>query len=252
MDFVPYIAKDRIINDFRFDFHIANETGKSWYDDSPTQWMPEREWCIDHIKPGMTVVDCGAHHGMMSVIFAHAVGAQGRVIAYEALPSNAEVICQNAELNGMENIAVRPVGVGEENASVHINHNLSNTIILRNTTISDATDVIEIVRLDDDLDAGIHVDFLKIDVEGHDLHALRGMSRVLAQRPIIDLELHNFIFEDKMATLEQIIAILAPLDYSWVLLGDIFGEQIKLGGNLDIDLIAKFENPHLFGTPIGL
>jgi FkbM family methyltransferase len=250
MAFIPYVAKDRVINEFRFDFHIANETGRSWYDGSPAQWMPEREWCLSQIKAGMTVVDCGAHHGMMSVIFANAVGPGGCVIAYEALPSNADVIRRNAELNHFENIIIRPVGVGEESASVPANFNRSNTVIAQNARVGAPTDVIEVVRLDDDLRADIKVDFLKIDVEGHDLHALRGMSRVLAQRPIVDLELHNFIFEDRIATLKRIVAILVPLDYTWIMLGEIFGEQFDLGRNVDnIELIAKFENPHLFGLP---
>jgi hypothetical protein len=63
-------------------------------------------------------------------------------------------------------------------------------------TQDDASEATQIVRLDDDLEPGTKVDFIKIDVEGHDLHSLRGMSRALPQRPIIDLKQHNFIFTD--------------------------------------------------------
>jgi ubiquinone/menaquinone biosynthesis C-methylase UbiE len=100
MIFTPYVAKDRVFRDFHFDFHIVNEVAKLWYDGSPNQSMPEREWCVSHIKKGMTVVDCGAHHGIMSLIFADAVGPTGMVIAYQALLSNAKVAQENARLNG--------------------------------------------------------------------------------------------------------------------------------------------------------
>lgn len=61
--------------------------------------MPERAWVVSKLRPGLTVVDFGAHHDMMSVTFANAVGFAGRVIAYEALIDNAAVAQQNAKLN---------------------------------------------------------------------------------------------------------------------------------------------------------
>jgi FkbM family methyltransferase len=254
MTFRPYVAKDRFFGDFRFDFLIENETGQSWYDGSPNQWMPERAWCVSQLRPGMTVVDCGAHHGMLSVIFANAVGSAGRVIAYEALPGNAAVAQQNAKLNHLSNIAVRPVGIGDAPASVPVLFNASNTVVMQGHEAPAGTNsqVIQIVRLDDDLDPAIHVDFIKIDVEGHELSALRGMRRVLAQRPIIDLELHNFIFGAKLSTLRDIFAILDPLQYSWHLLSEIGETPIDIGSRLDVQQLAAFDNPHLFGIPVPL
>jgi FkbM family methyltransferase len=251
MSFEPYIARDRCFNDFKFDFHIVNETAKSWYDGSANQWMPEREWCVSRLSEGMTVVDCGAHHGMLSIIFANAVGRSGRVFAYEPLPSNAIVIQQNAVLNHQDNVVVRAVGVGDMNATTTVNLNASNTVIVDDSgePASNTGEPITVVRLDDDLDPATKIDFIKIDVEGHDLQALRGMSRILGQCPAIDLELHNFIFQDKASTLRQIIAILEPLGYDWELLGEIVGRSVSLGNRLPIEQIIAFDNPHLFGLP---
>lgn len=251
MSFDSYVAKDRHFKDFRFDFHIVNETAQSWYDGSPNQWMPEREWCVTQLRPGMTVVDCGAHHGMLSLIFANAVGPQGRVLAYEALPENAEVIDRNAGLNNVRNIVVRPVGVGAAKAQLQVHFNASNTVVAdanQGLPPNDAQ-TIEIVALDEDIAPGLRVDFIKIDVEGHDLSALQGMQRILAQRPIIDLELHNFIFPDRQATLASILAMLQPLGYRWQLLGEIGGTPENLGQTLDLARLAGFDNPHLFGLP---
>jgi FkbM family methyltransferase len=250
MTFAPYVAKDRFFRDFHFDFHIVNETGQSWYDGSPSQWMPEREWCVSKLMKGMTVVDCGAHHGMLSLIFASAVGPTGKVFSYEALPSNAAVVELNASLNGLENIEVRAVGVGDVQGSVTVSFNASNTVVMTSDLSKDQADeVIQIVRLDDDLAPFVKVDFLKIDVEGHDLNALRGMPRILSQRPIIDLELHNFIFADKVSTLGQILSILQPLGYSWELLTEIGEEPVKIGRCLELQKLLQFANPHLFGVP---
>jgi len=252
MAFTPYIAKDRYLFEHRFDFRIANETGKSWYDGSQNQWMAEREWCVKHLKKGMTVVDCGAHHGMLSVIFSKVVGDQGKVFAYEALPSNASVIQENAQINSLRNIIVRPVGVGASNGMVSIISNASNTVVVHgeNGTSDAENEKIRIVRLDDDLQKDTKVDFLKIDVEGFDLYALQGMPETLGQAPILDLEIHNFLFKDVEKTLTEILKILAPLRYEWTILGEISGEPVSAGKKLSVQDIIVFNNPHLFGVPL--
>jgi FkbM family methyltransferase len=252
MPFTPYIAKDRAFHDFRFDFYIANEVGKQWYDGGVDQRMPEREWCVSQLQRGMNVVDCGAHHGMLSLIFANAIGTSGKVFAYEALPTNAAIIQRNAALNAIDNIIVRPVGVGDSPALMAVQYNLSNTLVIGGAPPpdQDINDFVQIVRLDDDLPNDMNIDFLKIDVEGYDLNALRGMERTLAQHPILDLELHNFLFADRSSTLEQIVSILRPLDYNWDLLGEIGDKPNHLTGTLAVHHLVDFSNPHLMGVPI--
>lgn len=247
MIFQPYIARDRFFRDWRFDFYIANETGRSWYDGSPNQHMIERDWCIDRIRPGSTVVDCGAHHGMMTVLFSKAVGPQGRVIAYEVLPENASVIRQNAVLNRCDNVTVRPVGIGAAPGSLTVTENASNTVVLGDAASGER--IVEIVRLDDDLPAALNIDFIKVDVEGHDLEALQGMPRILAQRPVLDLEIHNFLFFDRAATLAAISTILEPIGYRFQIMPTIAEQPSMPLSRLDISYLARFDNPHVLCTP---
>ncbi|WP_192248448.1 FkbM family methyltransferase [Mesorhizobium caraganae] len=243
MSFPHYIARDRVFGDFVFDFHIANEVAKEWYDGSPQQFMPERQWCCDHIRPGMTVVDCGAHHGMMTLIFANQVGPAGRVIAYEALPANADVIRANVILNGLKNVIVRPVGVGSRSDELGYNSNHGNIIVDMSPG-----DAVKIVALDNDLPAETRVDFLKIDVEGFELEALRGMRNVLAMRPIVDLEIHNFISPDRRATLAELAKFFDR--YKFTVLGNIWDKPLDVGMAFNVAYLAQFENPHLFCEPI--
>jgi len=242
--FQEYVAADRFIGDLKFDFLITNDTAKLWYDGSPDQFLPERQWCISQIKPGFTIVDCGAHHGVMSVIFALAAGPTGKVVSYEALASNAEVIRRNASLNGLANIDVRPVGVGAVAGRFSAEVNASNIVINSKTYAG----TIDIVRLDEDLPQLTKVDFLKVDVEGHEVQALRGMKRIIGQRPIIDLEVHNFLFANRVKSLRKIAKMLGG--YTFSVLGDILGSTVDLGQHFDIDYINSFDNPHVFCTPI--
>jgi FkbM family methyltransferase len=267
--FEPYIAENRVFNDMNFDFYIANETGKLWYDSDQNQFMPERQWCVERLKPGMTVVDCGAHHGMMSVIFAKAVGPKGKVFAYEALPSNADVISRNAELNGLRNVVVRPMGVGASSGAVPFDLNLSNAVVSRHAPPKEekkglfamlsslvieqkrgrkpTENEIQIVVLDADLPRGTKVDFLKIDVEGFEAEAISGMRRVLAQKPIIDLEIHNFLSQDPATDMSKLAIALDG--YRFTALGEIFGQQRDMGTLFDLDYLMQFDNPHVFCEP---
>jgi FkbM family methyltransferase len=241
--FVPYVAHDRHYREMKFDVFISDKTAEAWYGNAQ-QWMPEREWCENHILPGMTVVDCGAHHGLMTILFSRWVGPTGRVVSYEIVPANAKVIEENLRLNAISNVRVRPVGVSARNgvASVHINEG--------NAMVSDLSTPVQVnvVRLDDDLE-GVSVDFLKLDVEGSDLLAIQGAARVLDQRPIVDLELHNFAFAERVDVLRQIFSFLPPQLWKYEIMPGIF-DAIEPVLEVDCEWLAKFDNPHVFLTPI--
>ncbi|OWW20549.1 FkbM family methyltransferase [Noviherbaspirillum denitrificans] len=249
--FHPYIARNRVLEPYTFDFHIEDETARLWYDGSPRQWMPERQWCLEHIQEGFNILDCGAHHGMMAILFAKKTGTAGKVIAWEALPSNARVVEKNAALNGLPNVIVRPFGIGAQRATVAFDRNAGN-VVVKNDDVGPATgttETIEIVALDDDIDPKIRVDFMKIDVEGSDLEALKGARRVLSQRPIIDLEIHNFLFGDREGTLREIFAILDGYGYTYEVLPEVFSEIVKIEGTVDLAWLAQHDNPHVFCVP---
>lgn len=249
--FHPYIARDRVLEPYTFDFHIEDETARLWYDGSPSQWMPERQWCLEHIREGFNILDCGAHHGMMAVLFAKKTGAAGKVIAWEALPSNAVVIQKNVALNGLTNVIVRPFGIGAQRASLAFDRNAGNVVVKKEDAGVEpgAKETIEIVALDDDIDPKMHVDFMKIDVEGSDLDALKGARRVLSQRPIIDLEIHNFLFGDREGTLREIFAILDGYGYAYEVLPEVFSDIVKIEGTIDLAWLAQHDNPHVFCIP---
>jgi hypothetical protein len=59
--------------------------------------------------------------------------------------------------------------------------------------------VIETVKLDDQVDKSLCINFMKLDLEGHEMSAMRGAERVLqTNRPIVQFEENNM--EDKLGT----------------------------------------------------
>jgi FkbM family methyltransferase len=227
---------------------IADSVGKDWYDRSDEHNIREWVWCVKHLRQGMTVADCGAHHGCLSVVFAKAVGPKGRVRAFEALPRNAEIVERNFQINDCANGSVRAVALSERRGPIKLAAGDAGQTVYSGAS-RDQT--IELVgsTLDAELPAG--ADFLKIDVEGSEVEMLRGAGRALRRRPIIDLEIHNHLFPDRRSALEEIFGALSSFDYcySWLPLA-FEGEIRPMGWRVDISEIAQFDNPHLFCLPV--
>lgn len=243
MDKYPFLARNRLCKDLTFDLLICDDGAAAWYG-GERQEFTESIWIREHIKPGFRVVDCGSHHGNMTMIMALATGETGHVTAYDALPRNAEIVAINARLNGLSNVTIRPVGVGNSNSRMAVLENGGNSIVSAGAVNGQAMSI-DTVRLDDDYRD--RVDFLKLDVEGFEVQALEGAQRLLAQRPILLVELHNFMMPDPAAHVHAVLPLLPP-NYSWRMSDDMWDELIEL----DPAKLIGLRNPHLFGLPYGM
>jgi hypothetical protein len=106
------------------------------------------------------------------------------------------------------------------------------------------------VRLDDHIPIHVKVDVIKIDVEGSDLQMMRGARRVLSERPIIDLELHCFLFENRNDVIAEIFSILGPLNYAYSVLARPDGVVLATEENINLTELAQYHNPHVFCLPM--
>ena len=59
-----------------------------------------------YLRPGDSVIDCGAHVGLFSLLASQAVGEYGRVIALEPNPATAELLRKNVDALGVRNVEV--------------------------------------------------------------------------------------------------------------------------------------------------
>src|SRR4051812_8208225 len=70
------------------------------------------------VKPGMTVVDMGAHIGLMSVTFGKRAGKDGKILAIEPTPSTLSVLRKTIDLNKLGNIKVIPCAVADQEGTM--------------------------------------------------------------------------------------------------------------------------------------
>src|SRR2546421_9674382 len=187
--FRPYRIKKEICGE-TIDLLIADPCAKSWYDRAH-EW-PELVWLKEHaLQTDDIVVDCGAHHGLTTVLFSK-WAYTGKVFGYEAHPRNAEVARKNIANNRSHNAHIRHSAVGHSVGTVQIS-NHSNSAFLDD---KDANGIhVPMVTLDSEF-LSLAPTFIKIDVEGQELNVLMGASSILQSRPKLDIEIHCSLLAD--------------------------------------------------------
>ena len=155
----------------------------------------------DLVQPGMLVYDVGANIGYISLLLARRVGAAGHVYAFEALPANLERLRLNLDLSGLSAcVTVVPAAVVEQKRPVRFLVGPSGGMG-KAAGSAGRQDVVYSQELEV---AGLSLDefvyaagnpppqVVKMDIEGGEVLALPGMSRLLVEaRPLILLELHG-------------------------------------------------------------
>jgi FkbM family methyltransferase len=161
-------------------------------------WEPEVTKVVaTTVKPGMTVVDIGAHIGYYTLLFAKYVGPSGRVFAFEPLPANFELLERNVRLNELPYIQTFSQAIFSRNQEValgvpdDLQHSGDASVYhgggARQFRVSATT-------LDSFCDsANLRPDVVKMDVEGAEYDVLMGAERMIDRfRPKLLIELHHF------------------------------------------------------------
>jgi FkbM family methyltransferase len=151
------------------------------------------------VRPGWVAVDIGANIGYFTLLLAKLVGPQGRVIVFEPLPENFDVLRENVDLNGYRNVILEPKAVLDTPGSARL-YRQREHLLTGTASVVQGQGVglrVPAVSLDAYLDAiGERVNFVKIDVEGAEAAVLEGMRRILAEdAPIVLVELHDALSE---------------------------------------------------------
>jgi FkbM family methyltransferase len=137
-------------------------------------------------RPGHVVVDVGAGIGGETQLFSERVGRAGRVLSVEANPSTYERLAARVRWNGLDNVTAVNCAIVDRAQPVYVENRPE--VYERNTVSLERRDrdfpvPVEGITLDE-LCAreGIdHVDFLKMNIEGAELLAIRGMASTIAR-----------------------------------------------------------------------
>jgi FkbM family methyltransferase len=193
----------------------------------PGDYEPEVfDFVRAHCRTGETVIDAGAHMGVLSVVMARLVGESGRVFSFEPTLSARVVLEKTVRLNRCEGIVeIRPEALGRVTGSAMFYDDTSVPAPVWNSLVpferSDRAIHVKTVSIDDFVSAlAAPPASIKVDVEGAELNVLRGAVRTLdAHRPAIHVGVHPVPLRRDGGTLEAL----------WDLASE-HGYDIRIGG----------------------
>lgn len=163
------------------------------------------------VKPGMIVLDIGAHVGYYTRLMSQLVGENGKVIAFEPHPRTFEVLHKNTA--NLKNVTLVQSAVAEEEGTAELYdylmmsasgslHYDEKLLDIQKANVGDSdvapriqnefpvekftvrTVPIDALLSEMNIEA---IDFVKMDIEGAEMGALRGMKNLIANSPNINL-----------------------------------------------------------------
>lgn len=146
------------------------------------------------LKDGDVVLDIGAHVGYFTLLASRMVGSSGKVIAFEPLPLNLAYLNRHVQINRLTNVETMPVAVGQRPGRLAFDSAGGTGRGRLGTTHQAGQLEVEVVSLDAMHDQARlpSPDLIKMDVEGVEVEAMLGASRLIAQkRPKILLSVHG-------------------------------------------------------------
>jgi FkbM family methyltransferase len=172
---------------------------------------------------GKVIYDIGSFEGILTLFF----GRTGtRVVAYEPNPRNYSRCLENVRLNCLSNVQVLNRGVSDRAGNIELIYDplmpgagSGEKDIAQQIGSSVRTSQkvrIPIVSLDDDirLNRLPEPDFIKIDIEGMEFPALKGMERTLRDRhPELFIEMHGATAIEKLEIAHAVIDLLESHGY---------------------------------------
>lgn len=149
------------------------------------QYRCETSDGVIECKEGDVAIDAGGCYGDTALYLAHKAGVQGKVASFEFLPVNLSVFRRNLQLNPDLASRIRlyenPV-YSQSGQELFVVGNGPGTQVVPQTSDPSASKV-QTLKIDDLVASGdfLRIDFIKMDIEGAELEALKGSEQVLRE-----------------------------------------------------------------------
>ncbi len=168
----------------------------------------------------MTVWDVGANIGVYTAISARAIGSKGSVICWEPAPDSFDATCKHILANGLSQnceaiqAAVSDTDEGTIRFTV-LEGEGTNPMNRISPDISSNGIEVPVMSLDAQLSKSDPPDVMKMDIEGAEVHALYGSTKLLNEhRPIILLAVHPMFLPEFDRSPSDIIDLCKSHNYS--------------------------------------
>ena len=166
------------------------------------------------------LLDCGANYGFYS-LYTASLSVHNKIIAFEASSTTSQEFRTNLELNDFTNITLENLAISnKENKFLKFNESLKDwesSLTDNNFTISKSQKIkttnIDYILKDQNLDE--YYLFIKLDIEGNELDAIKGSFETIKKySPIIIIEFSKYNLSNNKSNFEFLNYFLESFDYS--------------------------------------
>lgn len=187
---------------------------------------------IDNVAEGMTVFDVGANIGKYTKLFSHIVGTKGKVYAFEPSAFAYKKLSELHDTQNLSNTEIINKAVYSENTSITLNefpeefcswNSIGKPVMKKPQTTDEYVPIensveVEAITLDSfckDKDI-TSIDYLKLDVEGAEIHALKGAGNLLRNKAIkyLQFEVSKQMLEGMNTTAKAVFDFLDKYGYT--------------------------------------
>jgi len=184
----------------------------------------EKQTFLKTIRPRWNVVEIGANLGYFTNLFQTLVGNNGRVHAFEPVPSTFQQL-QNSLPKGSNHCTLYNLGTAKEAGDVifHIPINDHGQATMyphdcNNWKSREIEKVLcSVIKLDEfkPISSLAKIDFIKIDVEGAELPSLQGAESILRKhKPLLFVEVCKAWMKSFGYNAKELEAFLRSLSYN--------------------------------------
>jgi FkbM family methyltransferase len=153
------------------------------------------------IKEDDIIIDIGGNIGYYALLESK-LARRGKIFAIEPVPSNAQILRSNIELNNSTNLYLFGYAISEKNGTAKMFiYDKCNWCSFTKSLKSNIIKEIEVktITLDDFVDLFVHEypNFIRMDVEGYEYQILNGAIKLLdASQPLkLCIELHPHLLQ---------------------------------------------------------
>lgn len=158
------------------------------------------------INEGQIVADIGANIGYFSLLLSKLVGSKGKVYSFEPELKNFEILKKNVTINNFKNIKLYQKAVSNNSgkrkfykSNWNFGDHRFNKNILYDNDLTHTPIEIDVIRLDECLN-DVDLDFMKIDVQGHEMQVIEGAKKFINNKDnfkmVIEFYPHGLMSND--------------------------------------------------------
>ena len=155
---------------------------------------------VNHIiKKNMIVIDIGSNIGLYTILLANLTGKGGKVFSFEPEPNNFRLLRKSIYANKITNVVPYEIALGDKKEETYLNVSSINSgdNRLNSNSIFHYKIKAKKDKLDNILVNNSQIDFIKMDIQGGEFLALKGMETILKQNNNLII---LFEFDKKLIT----------------------------------------------------